>query len=305
MNISLVVPVYNEESVVEEFIRRTSAALSSFNDYELIFIDDGSTDSTYDLILNAIGDNQKIKCIKFSRNFGHQHAVLAGLTKSQYETIAVLDADLQDPPELLREMADKVVEGYEIVYGQRISRKGETFFKKMSAQTFYRILDFLTPIAIPKDTGDFRVISTRAAKMVVEMKEVDPFLRGLFAFTGLKSFAFPYVREERFAGSTKYTLKKMVNLATDAIYGFSSVPLKIFMRVSQFLLIAAIIFAIYAISRSLERGSGGGWLSIFSAVFFFGALNLSFLALIARYLISTLNAVQNRPSYVVEKYLNF
>ena len=305
MNISLVVPVYNEETVIEEFIRRTCAALFSFQDYELIFIDDGSTDSTYDLILTAISVNQKIKCIKFSRNFGHQYAVVAGLTKSQYQTIAILDADLQDPPELLREMATKVEEGYEIVYGQRISRKGETLFKRISAGTFYRILDLLTPIAIPKDTGDFRVISKRAAKTVVEMKEVNPFLRGLFAFTGLKSFAFPYVREERFAGSTKYTLKKMLKLATDAIYGFSSVPLKIFMRVSQVLLIAAIFFAIYAVFRSLENGSGSGWLSIFSAVFFFGALNLSFLALISRYLISTLNTVQNRPNYVVEKYLNF
>jgi dolichol-phosphate mannosyltransferase len=216
-----------------------------------------------------------------------------------------LDADLQDPPELLQKMAKKIDEGYEIVYGQRIARKGETVFKRATAYMFYRTLDLLTPISIPKDAGDFRIITKRAANAVVEMNEVNPFLRGLFALTGLKSFPFPYIREERFAGDTKYTLRKMLKLAADAIFGFSSIPLKLFMRLSHTLLLGAILFGIYAVVRALEIGSESGWLSVFSAVLFFGALNLSFLSLIARYLILTLNSSQNRPRFVVERYVNF
>ena len=305
MNISVVVPVLNEEEVIELFINRATAILLNFSEYEIIFVDDGSTDSTYQILSNAALSNPRIKCIKLTRNFGHQFAVLAGLSNSQYEIVGILDADLQDPPELLEEMSKKIDEGYEIVYGQRITRRGETHFKRITAQIFYRILNLLTPISIPKDTGDFRVVTRRAANLVVEMDEVNPFLRGLFALTGLRSFPFPYVREERFAGSTKYSLQKMSKLAVDAVFGFSSIPLKLFTRLSSILLIVAICLGIYAFLRALEIGSASGWLSIFSAIFFFGALNLSLLSLVARYLILTLNTTQNRPKFVIEKYLNF
>lgn len=305
MELSLVVPCFNEEEVLPEFLKRTLKSLEKFEDFEIIFIDDGSTDNTLKIISIAAAGNQRIKCLKFSRNFGHQFAVIAGLSHSSFSIIGIIDADLQDPPEVLYQMASKVESGFDVVYGQRISRDGETLFKKFSAFLFYRILSLLSPISVPKDTGDFRVVTRRAAHSVIEMNESAPFLRGLFAFTGFSSFAFTYNRDERYAGSSKYTFKKMYSLAVNAIIGFSGVPLKIFSRLSQGLLLLSIVVGVYAIFNAIQVGSPNGWLSVFSAILFFGALNLTFLSFIARYLLSTLTTVQNRPKFIVDKKINF
>jgi glycosyltransferase involved in cell wall biosynthesis len=305
MKLSLVVPCFNEEEVLPEFINRTLKSLEKFEDFEVIFIDDGSTDNSLQILSMAAANDEKIKCVKLSRNFGHQFAVLAGLSHSSFDLIGIIDADLQDPPEILFQMAKKIESGFDVVYGQRISREGETFFKKFTASLFYRILALLSPISIPRDAGDFRVVTRRAADSVIEMNESNPFLRGLFAFTGFNSFAFSYKREERFAGSTKYTLKKMYSLASNAIIGFSGAPLKIFSRLSQALLFISLVVGAYAIFRAIEVGSPNGWLSVFSAILFFGALNLAFLSLIAGYLLSVLTSVQNRPKFVVDKTINF
>lgn len=212
MKISLVVPCFNEEEVLPEFISRTIKSLEKFDDFEVIFIDDGSTDNSIQILTMAAANNEKIKGVKLTRNFGHQYAVLAGLSHCSFDLIGIIDADLQDPPEILFQMAKKIESGFDVVYGQRVSREGETLFKKFSASLFYRILARLSPIPIPRNAGDFRVVTRRAADSVVDMNESNPFLRGLFAFIGFNSFAFSYKREERFAGSTKYTLKKCTTL---------------------------------------------------------------------------------------------
>jgi glycosyltransferase involved in cell wall biosynthesis len=304
VKISLIVPAYNEEQSINEFLSRSVVALSKFEDFEIILIDDGSSDDTFGLIEAVATRENRVKCIKLSRNFGHQKAVLAGLSKASFGVVGIIDADLQDPPEILFEMAQKINEGYEVVYGQRIIREGETLVKKLTANIFYRVLNAITPINIPRNTGDFRVVSQRAANLVVEMKDTDPFLRGSFAFTGLKSYAFEYKRDERFAGVTKYSYRKMIKLAFDAVIGFSEMPLRIFMKFSQLAMMLAILLGAFALFKAVLSGAPSGWLSVFSAVFFFGSLNLFFLGWISRYLIATLNVVQDRPKYIIERAIN-
>jgi glycosyltransferase involved in cell wall biosynthesis len=304
VEVSVVAPAYNEEACIEEFVNRIYASLSKQFLFEVIIIDDGSSDKTWEIIQAISKRFPSVRGIKLSRNFGHQLALLAGLQDSIGSKIVLIDADLQDPPELIVEMITLLKEDIEIVYGERIERAGEGILKKLTAKVFYKILNRITPFDIPVNTGDFRVVSRKALDTVLEMNEPLPYVRGLFAYTGFKSVGFKYDRKERFAGSTKYSFEKMIRLASSAIFGFSELPFRIFLRISWFLFAGSIMISIYALIHALLVGATNGWLSIFVAIMFFGSMQMLFLALIGNYIIVTNLATKNRPRWIIASRTN-
>ena len=301
MKISVISPALNEEEGIQHFISRVVRSCGQFEEYELIIVDDGSVDRTWNLICESAHQYSTVRGVKLTRNFGHQYAVLAGISQSTFEVICVIDADLQDPPELIFEMAQNLGPQVDIVYGRRVMRNGETLIKKRTAKIFYWMMSKLTPINLPQDVGDFRVVSRRAALSVLAMNEPEPFLRGLFAFTGFTAKEFPYVREQRFAGETKYPLKKMIKFASNAFFSFSDLPYKIFVRFTLFLLSISLITSIYAVVMALKEEASPGWLSLFSAIIFFGSLNMLFLTLLGKYINLTLKSVQSRPKWIIQE----
>lgn len=227
--ISVVIPMYYEEEVAEECYKMVQKVLTSISnyDYEIIFINDGSKDKTLE-ILEAIAEkDKKVKIISFSRNFGHQCAVTAGIKFVTGDAIVIIDADLQDPPELIPDMLKLWEQGYEVIYGKRKTREGESKFKLLTAKMFYQTLNALSDVDIPKDTGDFRLVDRKVIDVINSLPEHNKFLRGLFSWVGFRQTPFEYERKERFAGKTKYPLKKMLKLASDGIISFSTKPLKI------------------------------------------------------------------------------
>ena len=302
--ISVVSPVFNEEQGLEAFVMEVNSHLTNSSSFELILVDDGSSDRSWGEIQRMTKVFPNVRGIRLTRNFGHQFAVLAGLEAATGCKVAIIDSDLQDPPELIVAMANLISSDIDIVYGKREEREGESIFKKITAKIFYRTLNRLSAFEIPLDTGDFRVISRRACNEVIAMSEHDPFLRGLFAFTGFKSIPFLYKRNPRFAGETKYTFLKMRKLATSAFIGFSDAPYKLFVRLGLWSFGLAILFSIYALFHALTTEVNSGWISIFAAVVFFGSLNTLFIGLIAKYVMITLSNVRNRPRWVVRETLN-
>ena len=227
--ISIIIPMYYEEEVAEECYSRLEKVLINLKnyEYEIIFVNDGSKDKTLEILTNIAKQNENVKVISFSRNFGHQAAVTAGLRFVTGDVVLIIDADLQDPPELLPEMLKLWEQGNEVIYGERKSREGESKFKLFTASMFYKTLNALSDVEIPKNTGDFRLVDRKVVDTINSMPEHNKFLRGLFSWVGYKQYAFKYERKERFAGETKYPLKKMLKLAADGIIGFSTKPLKI------------------------------------------------------------------------------
>ena len=224
--LSVVVPAYNEEAVLDLFYQKMTEVLKGFGcDYELIFVDDGSADATWAKLAALSDADARVVALRFARNFGHQTAVTAGMDAATGDAVVVIDADLQDPPEVIGEMIERWKEGYDVVYGKRLKREGESFLKKFTAAVYYRLLHFMSASDIPLDTGDFRLLDRQVVDAMCAMREHNRFLRGLSAWTGFSQCAVEYVRHERAAGSTKYTLKKMLRLAGDGIIGFSSKPL--------------------------------------------------------------------------------
>lgn len=224
--LSVVAPCYNEEEVLPLFCNEMPKALNGFGcDYEIILVDDGSRDRTWEIIEEQCKVNPRVKGLRFARNFGHQLAVTAGMDAAAGDALVVIDADLQDPPAVIGDMIEKWREGYDVIYGKRLKREGETLFKKLTAKAYYRFLKMMSGTAIPLDTGDFRLLDKRVVDQMNAMREHNRFLRGLSAWTGFKQCPVEYVRHERAAGKTKYTLKKMIKLAMDGIIGYSSKPL--------------------------------------------------------------------------------
>ena len=222
---SVVVPVYNEEEVINVTYKRLKDVMDGLDiTYEIIFVNDGSRDRTRELAMEICKNDKNIKFIDFSRNFGHQTAITAGMDYASGDAVVVIDADLQDPPEVIPEMLEKWREGYDVVYGQRVKRQGETFFKKVTAKIFYRTLNRLTDVEIPVDTGDFRLIDRKVCDALKKVDEKNRYIRGIISWLGFKSIAVPFVREKRFAGTTKYPLKKMLKFASDAIISFLTSP---------------------------------------------------------------------------------
>lgn len=301
--ISVIIPVFNEEKNIFSVYNRCISVLDSIGeDYELIFINDGSTDTTFQLVYQLSESDARVKYINLSRNFGHQIAVSAGLDACNGLYAVIIDADLQDPPELISNLYTKAQEGFDVVYAKRQLRKGETFFKSVTAKFFYRLLKKITTINIPLDTGDFRIISRKVINVLKQMPEQQKFLRGQIAWAGFKQTAVEYQREERTAGTSGYTVKKMIRLAMDGITSFSNLPLRI-ATVAGFI-VSGITFcvALYALyARFISKDYVPGWTSIIISVLFIGGVQLISIGIIGEYISRISSNVRNRPLYVVNE----
>ncbi|MET4386557.1 glycosyltransferase involved in cell wall biosynthesis [Bradyrhizobium sp. F1.4.3] len=300
--LSIVVPCFNEGEVLREFHRQmTAAARALFGQkFELIFVEDGSTDDTWKIINELSAEDRNVVAVRLSRNHGHQLALTAGLSTVRGDLVLVIDADLQDPPELLGPMHDLMArEDADVVYGLRRSRTGESRFKKKSAEAFYRLLASLTRVSIPVDTGDFRLMSRRISDQVVQMPEHDRFIRGMVAWLGFKQVAYEYDRNPRFAGTTKYPLTKMIGFAADALVSFSMVPLRIATYIGALLTTVLTFVGIGAVVSWILSGTVPGWTSLTLLVVMISSVQLLVLGLIGEYVGRTYIQSKNRPLYVI------
>ena len=306
--ISVIIPMYFEELVAEECYKRVSTVLKAINnyEYEIIFINDGSTDKTLEILESIAKNDNRVKVISFSRNFGHQAAVTAGLKEVTGNVAVIIDADLQDPPELIPEMVKLWEEGNEVVYGKRKTRDGESVFKLMTAKMFYKTLNYFSDVDIPKDTGDFRLVDRKVVDKMNSLPEHNKFLRGLWSWLGYKQYAFEYERKERFAGKTKYPLKKMLKLAADGIISFSSKPIKIVGILGLISIILSFIILIYAlISYAFKLNNlSAGWTSLMCALTFFSGIQLLSLWIISEYIGRIYDETKGRPQYIIDKKIN-
>ncbi|ALJ31128.1 putative glycosyltransferase [Apilactobacillus kunkeei] len=299
--ISIVLPVYNEEAG----IKNTIEVLENFVEcqietYEIIFVDDGSVDSSVDIIRHAQSQYENIRLVEFSRNFGHQLAITAGIRYAKGDAVVVMDADLQDPPSVIPNMIEKWQEGFDVVYGKRLIREGESFFKRFSAKAFYRVMRKVANVDIPLDTGDFRLMDRKVVDALSKLNEPEPFVRGLVSWVGFKQTAVTYERQERNAGVTKYPLTKMIRLASDGITSFSEIPLKIVNYTGFISIIAGIIYGLITVFTGISTLT----FAISLMCVLSGMIMLA-LGIIGDYLYRTFDASKHRPQYVVSNSYGF
>jgi dolichol-phosphate mannosyltransferase len=304
---SIIAPCYNEEENLPELYQKIKTTLEKTGEvWELILINDGSRDRTAQVMRELQAADPRVHYIDFARNFGHQIAVTAGMDYAQGEAIILIDADLQDPPELILEMIDKWKEGYEVIYAVRTGRKGESWFKLMTAKLFYRLIYRITDVDIPLDTGDFRLMDRKVVNAMRQMKERHRFIRGMTSWIGFKQTGVEYVRQERFAGATKYPLRRMVKFAWDAITGFSYFPLQLAMYLG---FIIAAISSLFIFVVIVARLSGvqafAGQATTLVMVLFLGGVQLISLGIIGEYLGRIYDEVKGRPLYVVSEAVGF
>ncbi len=303
--LSVVAPCYNEEEGLPEFVRRvTETCVANVGaSYEIVLVNDGSRDKTWSIMQNLSANDPHIVAINLSRNYGHQIALTSGLQNARGERILIIDADLQDPPELLAPMMEKMDEGADVVYGQRRKREGETLFKSLTAAIFYRVLRRLVDIEIPLDTGDFRLMTRRALDVLNSMPEQTRFIRGMVSWMGLKQVPLMYDRSARFAGETAYPLSKMVRLAFDAITGFSITPL----RIASYLGVAmgglSLVMVGYTLLSWMFGSAVAGWTSLTSIVLLIGSTQLMVLGMFGEYLGRMYIETKRRPLYVVDSVI--
>ncbi len=303
-SLSLIIPVFNEEEVLRTSYERMREAMEKTGyPYEIIYVNDGSRDGSMTILREIAGQDQKVKVLSFSRNFGHQTAVTCGMDAARGDALIIIDVDLQDPPELIPDMVKRWEEGVDIVYGKRLKRQGETFFKKLTAAAYYRLLAWMSAYPIPLDTGDFRLLDRKVADVFLRMREHNRFLRGMSAWMGFKAEPIEYERHERFAGSTKYTLKKMLRLATDGITGFSDKPLTIpgaagitVCCIAGLGLIALIICACIC--------GVAPWLWAADGIVLLQGLMLCFMGLQGMYFGRMYDELKGRPLYIVAERIN-
>ena len=302
--ISIIVPCFNEQEVIAQTHARLSALDFGDNyEKELIYVNDGSQDQTLSMLRAFAQADPAVRVLSFSRNFGHQTAVTAGIDAARGDALAIIDADLQDPPELIADMIQKWQEGFAVVYGKRTKRKGETAFKKLTAWLYYRALRALGGEFIPKDTGDFRLIDRKVADTLKEMKEHNRFLRGMTAWAGYSQCPVEYVREERAAGETKYTLKKMVRLASQGITAFSAKPLLLPLYLGIALLLLSVAYLIVAIVLGVLAVLSLYHI-VFSLLFLLLSILLLFLGIQGLYLSRIYDEAKGRPEYIIEEKIN-
>lgn len=305
--ISIVVPMYNEQEVAKEFYNRTISVLTKLieYDYEIIVVNDGSRDKTLEILLNIVREDEHVKVINFSRNFGHQAAITAGIENALGDAIITIDADLQDPPEIIVDMIREYEKGYDIVYAKRKSRKKDTFFKRETAKLYYKILNKLSDIKIPENVGDFRLISKRVQEVFIKLPEKDRYVRGMFAWMGFNQTIVEFDRASRYAGKTKYPLSKMIKLALSGIVGFSTKPLRIIFKLGLATTFISFILMIYAIVMKILGNVENGWSSIIVAITFIGGIQLLSLGIVAEYIAKIYGEVKERPVYIImDKYTN-
>lgn len=305
--ISVVIPLYNEEAVIEQTYQRLKNVMEQLAlDYELLFVNDGSKDRTLAIVQALSFADAHVKCLAFSRNFGHQVAITAGTDYANGDAVIIIDADLQDPPELIPEMVHKWQEGYDVVYAQRSKRDGETLFKKWSAKMFYRKLHKLTDVEIPVDTGDFRLMDRKVYTELKKLNEKNPFVRGLVSWLGFKQIAVAYERDARAAGETKYPLKKMLKLSIDGITSFSHQPLKLASYAGVVLSGAGFIYMLIVLFQALFTSTTvSGWSSMIVIQLLFSGFLLVILGMIGEYIGRIYDEVKDRPLYIVAEHYGF
>jgi dolichol-phosphate mannosyltransferase len=306
--LSVIVPCFNEAPVIRETHRRLAEVLGSAEgvDYEILYIDDGSRDATLAMLRGLHADDAHVRVVGLSRNFGHQMAVTAGLEHASGDVIVIIDADLQDPPEVIHEMLARWRVGVDVAYGVRSEREGETAFKLWTAKAFYRWINRMSDVAIPLDTGDFRLMDRKVVDALLAMPERDRFVRGMVAWLGFRQEPVPYRRAARFAGVTKYPLAKMVRFATDGILSFSLVPLRLATWLgfaAAGLALSGILYAL--VLRLLTSIWVPGWTLLFIALSFIGGVQLVFLGVIGEYVGRIYGEVKRRPLYVVSEREGF
>lgn len=302
LDLSIIIPIYNEATNIQLLYDRLKTVVSALQiSTEYIFINDGSKDESILLIKALAAKNENVKYIDFSRNFGHQLAVTAGLEKSKGKAVVIIDADLQDPPELIIDLYKKYKEGYEVVYAKRKSREGESFAKKFTARSFYRILKKITTIDIPVDTGDFRIIDRKIVDLLKQMPEQHKFLRGQISWVGFNQTFVEYDRQERHGGKTGYTYKKMIRFALDGITSFSNFPLKFVTFTGFFVSSVAFLIMLYALySRFILKQFALGWTSLMLSVLFIGGIQLIGIGIIGEYISRIGDNIRNRPLYIIK-----
>ncbi|MEV8467231.1 glycosyltransferase family 2 protein [Fluviibacterium sp. DFM31] len=303
--LSVVSPCYNEEAVLPELYRRVTSVCRETvgEDYEIVLVDDGSSDRTRAMMEELSAADPHVVAVILSRNHGHQLALTAGLQIARGDRILILDADLQDPPELLPKMMARMDDGVDVVYGKRTERRGETAFKVHSARLFYRVLNKLVEIDIPTDTGDFRLMSRRTLDTLNQMPEHHRFIRGMVSWIGFRQEPLEYIRSERLAGETKYPFRKMVHFAVDAIAGFSVLPLKISLWLGIICAVIGVMFMGYTVWGYLSGNVVQGWTTTMTAVLILGSGQLMMLGVIGGYLGRLYMQSKNRPLYIIDQII--
>lgn len=308
--ISIVVPCFNEAAVLRETHRRLSEVATRLADlrFEFIYVDDGSRDETPVLLHELSISDQRIRGLRLSRNFGHQIATTAGVENARGDAVVIIDADLQDPPEVIDAMVARWRDGYQVAYGQRSERAGETRLKLWTARVFYRWMNRLSRVQLPIDTGDFRLMDRTVVEALLRMPERDRFLRGMVSWVGFRQTAVAYRREPRYAGESKYPIAKMLRFASDAVFSFSLAPLRLAVWSGFFVMFLALLGIVYAVvvrvffdPSNWERG----WASIFVAILFMGGVQLISLGIIGEYVGRIYGEVKQRPLYFVRERFGF
>lgn len=302
-DLSIIIPIYNEAGNIQMLFERLSSVIREMHvDVEYVFVNDGSRDNSMELIKGLVGTNPEVRYLDFSRNFGHQIAVAAGLDYCTGNCAVIIDADLQDPPEMIMELYNKWKQGFEVVYAKRRSREGESFLKKFTAKLFYRTLKRITSIKIPVDTGDFRIIDRKVINVLKKMPEQQKFLRGQISWIGFRQTYIEYDREERHSGTSGYTYKKMLRFALDGITSFSNLPLR-FATITGFVVSGiAFFFILYALyERLITRNYVPGWASLMLAVLFIGGVQLISIGIIGEYISRMSSNIRNRPLYILRE----
>ncbi|UJS15924.1 MAG: glycosyltransferase family 2 protein [Candidatus Jettenia sp.] len=310
LNISIIIPCYNEEAVIEETYKRVKRSLTNngYTRHEIIFINDGSRDRTLLLLEEISQRDTHVKVISFSRNFGHQPAVSCGINYCTGDVAIIIDADLQDPPELFHQMIQKYEEeDCNVVYGVRRERQGESFFKRCTAKLFYRMINSLSEVPIPLDTGDFRLIDERVIREFKQLKEKNKYIRGLISWIGFKQMPIYYTREPRFAGETKYPVSKMIKFATTGLLYFTRKPLKLATTLGFSSILIGFILVIYVFVSKFSRQIDAvpGWASTLIIIIFFLGVQLLTIGVMGEYIGSIFSEVKERPEYIIEKKINF
>ncbi len=301
---SVVAPIYNEAETLPQFYARIVAVMESLGEpFELVLVNDGSQDGSYRIMREMNQRDPRVRVIDFSRNFGHQMAISAGLEYARGQAVIIIDSDLQDPPEVIPSLIARWREGAEVVYAQRSHRKGETIFKLLTARMFYRLLARLTAVNIPRDTGDFRLVDRRVVNALITLREHHRFMRGLSAWVGFRQEAVRYERQERYAGKTKYPLKKMVGFSLDAITSFSYIPLRLATSFGFFLAGLSLVGIVVAAILRIVLHVIVGQTSTLILVLFLGGIQLIFLGIIGEYLGRIYDEVRQRPLFIVREIL--
>jgi dolichol-phosphate mannosyltransferase len=299
--LSVVAPVFNEETNLPVFHQRCTETLGKLGvDYEIIFVDDGSADGSAHWLHAKSQEDDRVQYIRFSRNFGHQMALTAGLDHASGRAIVIIDTDLQDPPELIEQLYRKHLEGFEVVYAKRRKRKGESWFKRWTAKVFYRLMKRMTSFEIPLDAGDFRLIDSRVASVLKRMPEQQKFYRGQVAWAGFRQSFVEYDRDKRLSGKTNYPFRKMLRLAIDALTAFSDTPIRLVTTLGFLFALVAFGFAIYAVlSYFVFDNYVPGWTSLMIAITFIGGVQLICIGIIGEYVSRISANVRGRPPYVI------